>query len=187
MPPLTVTAPNEAPPPMRRFPVPEKVTVEPVAVNVVAEDVSQLPVLIVMVAEANVIVAAPLEVRLFAPNAMVPALVNVRVPDHVRDPENVVEIAGLTVRLFTVCVTLTAPPDAFTTTVDVPAVKVPRCVSIEVTVIVDPFAVRAPPVFTFSVTALIARFEPLVVRVVVPAPPAMVSVPPTSRLFAAMV
>src|SRR5213080_2388563 len=104
VPPLTVSAPNEALPPIRRFPVPENVTVELVAVKVVAEDVSQFPELIVIVAEANVKVAAPLDVRLFAPNAMVPALVKVRVPVHVRDPVNVVETVGLTVRLFTVCV-----------------------------------------------------------------------------------
>src|SRR2546422_172630 len=119
VPPLTVSAPKEALPPTRRFPVPESVTVELVAVKVVAEDVSQFPELIVIVADANV--------------------------------------------------------------------KVPRWVSIEVTVMMDPLAVRAPPGFTTSVAALIARFEPLVFSVVVPAPPAIVSVPPTSRLFAAIV
>src|SRR6266852_3639077 len=187
MPPLTVSAPKEALPPIRRFPVPENVTVELVAVKVVAEDVSQLPELIVIVADPNVNVAAPLEVRLFVPNATVPALVKASVPVHVRDPANVVETAGLTVRLFTVCVMLMEPPDAFTTTVEAPTVNVPRWVSIDVTVIVDPLAVRAPPAFTTKVTALMARFEPLVFSVVVPAPPAIVSVPPTSRLFAAIV
>jgi len=187
VPPLTVSTPNEALPPIRRFPDAEKVTVELVAVKVVAEDVSQFPELIVIVAEANVNVAAPLEVRLFVPNATVPALVKARVPVHVRDPVNVVETAGLTVRLLTVCVMLIEPPDAFTTTVEAPTVNVPRWVSIDVTVIVDPLAARAPPGFTTSVTALIARFEPLVFSVVVPAPPAIVSVPPTSRLFAAIV
>src|SRR2546428_784951 len=66
-------------------------------------------------------------------------------------------------------------------------VNVPRWVSIAVTVIVDPLAVRAPPAFTTKVTALIARFEPLVFSVVVPAPPEIVSVPPTPKLFAATV
>src|SRR2546422_11693821 len=79
------------------------------------------------------------------------------------------------------------PPDAFTTTFEHPTVNAQRWVSIDVTVIVDPLAVRAPPAFTTNVTALIARFEPLVFSVVVPAPPAIVSVPPTSKLFAAIV
>jgi len=187
VPPLTVSAPKEALPPTRRFPVPENVTVELVAVKVVAEDVSQFPELIVIVADANVKVAAPLEVRLFVPNATLPAFVKASVPVHVRDPVNVVETAGVTVRLLTVCVTLMEPPDAFTTTVEAPTVNVPRWVSIEVTVMMDPLAVRAPPAFTTSVAGLIARFEPLVFSVVVPAPPAIVSVPPTSRLFAAIV
>src|SRR5213083_2051363 len=123
VPPLTTSTSKEALPPIRRFPVPENVTVELVAVKVVA----------------------PLEVRLFVPNATVPALVKVRVPVHVRDPANVVETAGLTVRLLTVCVMSIVPPEAFTTTVEAPTVNVPRWVSIDVTVIVDPLAVRAPP------------------------------------------
>src|SRR5256712_1787804 len=187
VPPLTVSAPKDALPPIRRFPVPENVTVELVAVKVVAEDVSQSPELIVIVADANVNVEAPLEVRLFVPNATVPAFVKASVPVHVRDPAKVVETAGLTVRLFTVCVMFMEPPDAFTTTFEAPTVNVPRWVSIDVTVIVDPLAVRAPPAFTTNVTALIARFEPLVFSVVVPAPPEIVSVRPTSRLFAAIV
>src|SRR5436309_15538531 len=98
-----------------------------------------------MVAEAKAIVAAPLEVRLFAPNAIVPALVNVRVPIHGRDPVNVVEMAGLTARLFTGCEMLIVPPDAFTTMCQAPTVNVPSCVSIDVTVIVDTAPVRDPP------------------------------------------
>jgi hypothetical protein len=136
-----------------------------------------------MVADAKVIVAGPLEVRLLAPNATGPALVKVRVPLHVREPVKVVEIPGFTVRLFAVCEMLIAPPDALTTTEDVPTVKVPRWVSIEVTVMVDAFAVSAPPAFTFNVIALIARFAPLVFRVVVPAPPATVRVPPVLKAF----
>ncbi len=99
---LTRSTPNEALPPIRRVPVPENATVELVAVKVVAEEVSQLPELIVIVAEANVNVAPPLAVKEFVPNATVPAFVNVRVPVHVSDPANVVETAGLTMRLFTV-------------------------------------------------------------------------------------
>src|SRR5881628_3086533 len=187
VPPLTVSAPKEALPPTRRFPVPENVTVELVAVKVVAEDVSQFPELIVIVADANVNVAAPLDVTLFVPNATVPAFVKASVPVQVRDPVKVVETAGLTVRLLTVCVMLMEPPDAFTTTFEAPTVSVPRWVSIDVTVIVDPLAVRAPPAFTTNVTALMARFVPLVFSVVVPAPPEIVSVPPTARLFVAIV
>src|SRR2546422_3242470 len=187
VPPVTASAPKEALPPIRRFPVPENVTDELVAVKVVADDVSQFPELIVIVAEANVNVAAPLEVRLLVPNATVPAFVKTSVPVHVRDPVNVVEIAGLTVRLLTVCVRLIEPPDAFTTTVEPPTVNVPRCASIDVTVMVEPLAGRAPPAATTNVTALMRRFEPPVFRVVVPAPPAIVSVPPTSKLFAAIV
>jgi len=183
VPPLTVTAANEAPAPIMRFPVPENVTVELVAVKLVAEDVFQLPVLIVIVEEANVIVAGPLEVKPFAPKATGPALVKVRIPLHVNEPLKVVAIPGLTVRLFTVCEMLIAPPDALTTTVEVPTVNVPRLVFIEVTVIVDALAVSDPPAFTFTVTALMARFAPLVSTVVVPAPPATVSVPPVLSAF----
>src|SRR5947199_7267 len=124
---------------------------------------------------------------LVSPSVTVTAFVKASVPVHVIDPVKVVETAGLTVRLFTVCVMLMEPPDAFTTTFEPPTVNVPRWVSIDVTVIVDPLAVRAPPAFTTNATALIARFEPLVFSVVVPAPPEIESVPPTSRLFAAIV
>ena len=183
VPPLIVSVPNEAPAAIVRFPVPENVTVELVAVKVAVEAVFQLPVLIVIVAEANVIVAGPLEDRLFDPNATGPALVRVRVPLHVREPLKVVATPGFTVRLFTVCEMLIVPPDALTTTVEVPTVNVPRWVSIEVTVMVDALAVSAPPAFTFNVIALIDRFTPLVFRVVVPAPPATVRVPPVLKAF----
>src|SRR3989475_10054093 len=113
-----------------------------------------------MVAEANVDVAAPLAVRLFVPNATVPAFVKTSVPVHVRDPVNVAEIAGLTVRLLTVCVRLIEPPDAFTTTVEPPTVNVPRSVSIDVTGMVEAVAWRGPPASTTNVTALMARFGP---------------------------
>lgn len=183
VPPLTVSAAKEAPAPIARFPVPDNVTVELVAVNVVADEVFQLPVLIVMVAEANVIVAGPLEVRLFAPNETTPALVSVSVPLQVRDPLKVVEMPALTVRLLTVCEMLIVPAEALTTIEEVPTVNVPRLVAIEVTVIVDAFPVSAPPAFTFKVTALMARLAPPVFRVVVPAPPAIVNVPPVRRGF----
>jgi len=173
---VTVTAPREAPAPKLRLPVPEKVTKEPVPVKLVAEDVSQLPVLMVMVADASVMVAAPLEVRSFAPKLTV-AFVRVRVPLHVSGPLNVVETPGLTVRLFAVCARLTVPPEAITTKVDVPTSNVPRCVSMDVTVMVDPLAVSAPPATTLSAVALIARFETLVLKVVTAAPPPTVSVP----------
>lgn len=187
VPPLIVSVPNEAPAAIVRFPVPENVTVELVAVKVAVEAVFQLPVLIVMVAEANVIVAGPLEDRLFDPNATGPALVRVRVPLHVREPVKVVATPGFTVRLFTVCEMLIVPPDALTTTEEVPTVNVPRWVSIEVAVMVDALAVSAPPGFTFNVTAVTARFAPLVFRVVVPAPPATVKVPPVLKAFANIV
>src|SRR5947209_18904542 len=95
VPPLTVSASNEALPPIRRFPVPESVTVELVAVKVVAEDVSQFPELIVIVADANLNVAAPLDGRLFAPTTTVPAFVNSCVPVRRIDPVQVVEPARL--------------------------------------------------------------------------------------------
>src|SRR5437667_12375609 len=103
-----------------------------------------------MVAEAKAIVAAPLEVRLFAPNAIVPALVNVRGPIHVRDPVNAVEMAGLTARLCTVCEMLIVPPDAFTTMVESPTGNVPRCVSSDLPVTGDQLAMRDPPAPTFN-------------------------------------
>src|SRR5437870_8289934 len=86
VPPLAVSASNEALPPIRRFPVPASVTVELVAVKVVAQDVYQFPELIVIVADANVKVAVPLDVRLFVTNATVPAFVNASVPVHVSVP-----------------------------------------------------------------------------------------------------
>src|SRR2546422_146098 len=126
------------------------------------------------------IVIPALAVSAFVPLARAP-------PERVSSPDVVSWLWRVRVPPLTVCVTLMEPPDAFTTTVEAPTVNVPRWVSIEVTVMMDPLAVRAPPAFTTSVAGLIARFEPLVFSVVVPAPPAIVSVPPTSRLFAAIV
>jgi hypothetical protein len=103
------------------FPVPENVTLEPVDVKDEAEEVSQFPVLIVMVAEPNVIVAAPEDVRLFTPKVTV-ALVRVSVPDHVKEFPNVVLIPEFTVTLLAVSSIEMVPPDTFTTTVEVPTV-----------------------------------------------------------------
>jgi len=56
----------------------------------------------------------------------------------------------------------------------------------DVTVMSDPFAAKLPPAFTFSVAAEIERFDPPVLRVVVPAPPEIMSVPPIVSAFEAM-
>src|SRR5437870_12490334 len=64
VPPLTVSASNEALPPIRRFPVPGSVTVELVAAKAVAEAVSQSPELTLIVAAANGDAAAPPAARL---------------------------------------------------------------------------------------------------------------------------
>ena len=63
------------------------------------------------------------------------------------------------------------PPDASTTTVEVPAVKLPAEVSIDRTVTTLPFAIKVPPLATVRVPAPIAKSEPEVLRVVVPEPP----------------
>src|SRR5439155_23463671 len=63
----------------------------------------------------------------------------------------------------------------------------PGFVAIDLAVIVIPFAIKAPPPATSNLPAFIAGFKPPVFSVVVPAPPAIVSAPPTSRLFAAIV
>jgi len=63
------------------------------------------------------------------------------------------------------------PPEPLTTMREVPAVNVPKEVSIDLTVIGLPFALRAPPLATINEVALIARLEPDVDRVVVPVPP----------------
>ena len=71
------------------------------------------------------------------------------------------------------CGMLTDPPEAFTTSKEVPAANPPADVSIDLAVIVLPFAVRAPPLATLTVLAVSGRFDPDVVRVVVPVPPRM--------------
>ena len=124
VPPETVSVAKVEPEEMLTEPVPEKVTDELVAVKLpeLMEEVSQLPVLMVIVDEAKVITAAPEEVRLLAPNATVPALVKVSVPENVRLLPIVVLMAELTVRLLAVSSMLMVPLDTFTTMVDVPGV-----------------------------------------------------------------
>jgi hypothetical protein len=132
-----------------------------------------------MMADPNVRAAGPEEVR----SALKVGVdeVRVSVPDQVRAAVNVVETPPLTVRLYAVWVTLTVPPEAFTTIVDVAAVKAPAEVSMLVTVRDAPLAVRTPPAPTVSVTALTAKFEALVSRVVVADPSLTVRVPPTLK------
>lgn len=186
VPPLIVSAPNADPADRLRFPVPERVTDEPVPVKLEAEDVSHVPVPIVMRAEANVRVAAPLEVRLFAPKLTV-ALVRVRTPLHVSEPLKLEVTPGLTVRLSSVCGILIVPPEALTTIVEVPTEKVPNVVSMDVTVIVDPFAARVPFAATVRVEAPISRFAALVSSPVAAVPPPMLKVPATISPRAASV
>ena len=150
------------------FPVPVRLTVDEVDVNPVAEEVFQEPPTLT-VAEAKVMVAAPEEVR-FPLNVGIEE-VSVRVPANVRLLANVVEMPALTVRLLTVWVTLILPPELPTTIVEEPTAKEPALLSIDRTVIVEPFVVRAPPAATVRDTVVIGRFDKEVDRVVVPAPP----------------
>ncbi len=154
--------------------VPVRVTDEDVLVNEVADDVSQDPATL-RVAEAKVIVAAPLDVR-FPLNVAVDE-VRVSVADHVMSDVRVVVMPALTVRLDSVVGTFTVPPDPATTTVDVPCVNVPALVSIEVTVIVLPRAVKRPPEPIVAVVTVIAKFETDVSRVVVEDPSLTCTVP----------
>lgn len=163
---------------------PVKVTVDEVAVNPAAEEVSHDPAMLI-VAEANVAVDAPEDVR-FPLNVVVEE-VSVRAPANVRLPLNVVEIPLLTVRLFTVWGTSTVPPDVPTTIVEVPAANPPALVSMERTVIVEPFALSAPPAPTVRPTAATERFDADVDSVVVPAPPCTVRTFATRNAFAAIV
>jgi hypothetical protein len=167
-------------------PVPENVTLEPVEVNEVADDVSQFPVPIVIVADPNVMVAAPDDVRLLAPKDTV-ALVKVSIPDQVRDTPNVVLIPEFTVISFAVSSIETVPPETLTTTKEVPTVYVPPVESKLVTVIVDPFAVRIPPAAMVTVGAVIARLPPDVSSAVVDPPSLIVRVPATCIPRVAMV
>lgn len=153
----------------------------------VTDAVSQLPVLIVIVAEAKVMTAAPPEdVKLLTPNASVPTLVAVNVPDHMKLFPKVMLIPALTVRLLAVSSMETVPPEAFTTIVDVPTVYVPPVLLKLVIVIVEPFAVRMPPEAIVTVIALIAKFAPDVSRTVVLAASLIVNVAATSILRVAI-
>jgi len=128
---------------VRVLPDPVNVTVEVVEVQEPAEDVFQLPP-IKTVAEANVIVAAPADVK-FPLNVTVDE-VSVRVEDHVRLLVKVVEIPLLTVTLYAVCGMFTDPPEVPMTIVEVPAVKVapPAEVSSDLRVIIEELAVSVP-------------------------------------------
>jgi hypothetical protein len=169
---------------MMVFEEPVKATVEEVAVKDDAEEVFHEPAMLT-VADPNVMVAAPDEVRLELKVGV--DEVSVRVPEKVRAPVKVVEIPELTVRLLTVWVMLMDPPEAFTTTEEVPTVYVPADVSMLVTVRVEPSAVRIPPTPTVRVTALTAKFEALVSKVVVEDPSEMVSAAPILRPRVAIV
>jgi len=183
--PVTDRAAKDAPAPRATvFEAPEKVIVEEVAVKLTADAVSHDPAALT-VAEAMATVAAPEEVRLPAKEGE--EEVRVRVPENVRLPVNVVEMPLFTVRLSTVWGRLTVPPDAFTTTVEVPAVKDPALMSTDRTVIVDPFAARAPPAATVNVTAATERLDAEVDKVVVPVPPCTVRTLATRRPFVARV
>lgn len=153
---------------------PVRVTEEPVEVNPVADEVFQTPATL-SVAEPKASVAAPADARSEANVAVVP--VRVSVPDQVIADAKVVVTADETVRLLRVCGMFVVPPEAFTTTVDVPTVNVPRWVSIEVTVSVDPLATIEPPALTFRATAFNGSEETPVFSVVTPVPPATVRVP----------
>lgn len=159
------------------FAVPVNETVEPVAVKEVADEVFQVPAT-PSVDEPNARVAGPDDVRSDAKDAVPPVRTNV--PVQVTAEAKVVLTPAFTVMLLRVCGTFTDPPEAPTTIVDVPAVKAPRWVSIEMIVIVLPFAVRAPFATTVTLTALMARPEALVFKVVTAAPPPTVKVPATT-------
>ncbi len=186
MPPLIASVAKLCPAASVTLPVSEKVIPELVAVNVVHAELLHEPVDIVIVADANVIVAVPEQVRLLAPNAAV-ALVNVNVPENVSALPNVVLIAELTVTLLTVSSMETVPPETFTTMVDVPTVYVPAVLLNDVTVIVLPFAVRMPFAPIVTVGAVIARLPTLVSSAVVLTPSVILNVPPMRRPRVAMV
>ena len=135
---------------------PVKETVEEVAVKDVAEAVFHDPAMLI-VADANVTVAAPLEARLLLNVGT--ALVRVRVPVKVRAEAMVVVMALLTVRLATVVGMFTEPPDAFTMTVEVPWVNVPAEVSMLLTVMELALATRIPPEPIVTVVAVIGRLD----------------------------
>ena len=163
--PVTVTVANDWPAAsVTVFAAPVKVTDEDVLVKGAAVEVFHEPAMAI-VADPKEAVAAPLEVRF--PLKVGVEEVSVNVPDQVREDANVVVTPGLTVRLFTVWGTLTVPAEADTTIVEVPGVRVPADVSMDVTVMTLARAFRAPFVPTVNVPALMARLAAEVSRVVV--------------------
>src|SRR2546430_8008455 len=102
--------------------VPVKVTEEPVDANVVTDDESHDPAMVIE-AMSNTRVAEPVEVTLPLKETVVP--VRVSAPDHVTLEETVVLTPGITVRLKIGCVIRMEPPAALTTRVEVPAMKGP--------------------------------------------------------------
>src|SRR6266571_2308503 len=118
--------------------------------------------------------ARPFEVRL--PSKVVVESVSVSAPDQVMLEAKVVLMPGLTTTSCRVCGTLMEPPEMLTTTVEVPAANVPAAVLSERTVKMLAFAVSAPPTSTVRAFAIIGRFAPEVVNVVVPGPPCITTV-----------
>ncbi len=151
--------------------VPVKVTEEPVDVNVVTDDESHDPTMAIE-AKSKTRIAEPVEVTL--PLKVTVVAVRVSAPDHVTFEEKVVLTPGITVRLKIGCVIRMEPPDALTTRVEVPAVKVPAEVSIDRTVMVLLPAVSVPPPATSRLAPPVMSF-PDVVSV-----PSMERVPSTS-------
>ncbi len=149
------------------LPVPVKETEEEVAVKEVAEEVSHEPAML-MVTDAELIVAAPLDAR--SPLKVTVALVKVRVPVKVKADAMVVVIPVLTVRLDMAVGMFTEPPDTLMMMVDVPAVKVPTEVLILRPVMELPLATRMPPEPIVMVVALMGKPDADVSSDVVPDP-----------------
>src|SRR6266568_5488943 len=168
MDPSIVSVANRWPTPRAMEPaVPVKLTVEPVAVSVDAEEVSQEPAMDI-VEDPRARTAGPVEVR-FPLNTDV-VLVRLSVPDQVMFDANVVLVPGLTTRLNRICVTLMEPPDALTMTVEVPVANAPADVLIDRTVMTLALAARAPPTPTVTEPAVSGKLPPEVESVVAPAP-----------------
>ena len=155
------------------WPAPVNVTVDPDEIREATDAVVQEPS-IRIVAVLMLRLAGPADNR--SPERATVAPVQMSTPDHVRFETKVVPMPGFTVRLPRGCGMLMDPPDAFTTTVEVPAVNSPAEVSIDWTVIVLPFATSTPPAETVTVAAVTARFAPEVLSVIVPGPPWIVIV-----------
>ena len=146
---------------------PVKLTVDELDVKEVAEEVFHDPAMPIA-ADANVIVAVPLDARSLLSVTVAP--VRVSVPVNVRAEATVVVIPLFTVRLATVVGMFTEPPEVFTMTVDVPWVKAPEDVSMLLTVIELALATRVPPDPMVMVVAVIGKLAADVARDVVEAP-----------------